>query len=574
MAKTKNLSAAILLGLLWSIPGLGDQELITAKAGDGQVGGGDFATDTNLLLQDIPSVFSASKYEQKISEAPSSVSVITADEITQYGYRTLDDILNSLRGFTVVDDRNYSYVAVRGFGQPGDYNTRLLLLVDGFRVNDNLYASAVSGRDFLIDVDLIERVEVIRGPSSSLYGSSAFFGVINVITKSARQVNGTEIVGSYGEFDTLEGRVTHGGTYGNGVQVLLSLSRFETDGDDLFFPEFDDPETNNGIAENSDYEETDNFFAKVAYGDFAMQAAYVSREKGIPTGSYGTIFNDPRNRTVDDVFQLGGRYERALTSEIDLRADLVYHRYDYEGGYVYDYSEDDEPRLVVNQDTALGEWWGAEAQLTLNNFTDHRVVIGAEYRDNFRQNQGNFDEEVYLDDRRDSIVWGLYFADEYQIHERVRLNAGLRYDVHSEYESSSNPRLGLIYQATPRTVVKLLYGTAFRAPNAYEQYYNDDFETTKPAGNLDPETIETTELVVEHSVRPSLRFIGSVYHYVVEDLITLTTDPADELLVFENTGSVEAHGVEVELEGRLPNNWKGRLSYAYQETDLSSTGER
>ncbi|MDH3282892.1 MAG: TonB-dependent receptor, partial [Gammaproteobacteria bacterium] len=467
--------SAVLVGLLWLTAGWADQELSARSFVPDQVGGVRAATDTALLLGEIPSVFSASKYEQKVSEAPSSVSIVTADEIRQYGYRTLDDILNSLRGFTIVDDRNYTYASVRGFGQPGDYNTRLLLLVDGFRVNDNLYSSAVSGRDFLIDVDLIERVEVIRGPSSSLYGANAFFGVINVITKNVRHIGGTEIVGSYGGFDTFRGRVTHGGTYGNGVQVLLSLSRFETDGDDLFFSEFNDPETNNGIAENADYEEADNFFAKVAYGDFTMQAAYVSREKGIPTGSYETIFNDPRNRTVDDVLQLGGRYERALTSEIDLRADLTYYRYDYEGGYVYDYSEDDEPRLVVNQDTALGEWWGAETQVTLNQFTDHKWVVGAEYRENFRQNQGNFDEEVYLDDRRDSRVWGVYVADEYQIHERVSLNAGLRYDAHSEYESTTNPRLGLIYHATPKTVVKLLYGTAFRAPNAYEQYYNDDF---------------------------------------------------------------------------------------------------
>lgn len=576
MARTELACVALSLGLAGPIAmaGLSVREAAAQSPGLVTNTVPSETADAALLLGDIPSVFTASKYEQKVSEAPSSVSIITAEEIRKYGYRTLDDILNSLRSFYVVNDRNYSYVAVRGFGLPGDYNTRFLLLIDGFRVNDNIYSSAVSGRDFLVDVNLIDRVEIIRGPSSSLYGSNAFLGVVNVITKNARYINGTEIAGSYGSFDTREARVTHGGIYGDGVEVLLSLSRFETDGDDLFFAEFDDPETNNGVAENGDYEQADNFLAKIAYGDLALQAAYVSREKGFPTGAYETIFNDTRNRTVDDILQLAGRYERALTSHIDLRADLTYQRYDYEGGYVYDYSEDDEPRLVVNQDTATGEWWGAETQLTLNQFTDHKLVFGAEFRDNYRQDQANFDEEVYLDDRRDATEWGVYLQDEYRFHERVSLSAGLRYDAHSDYESSTNPRLGLIFQATPNTVVKLLYGTAFRAPTAYERYYNDDFVTTKPAVDLKPESIETTELAVEHTVRPGLRFVGSVYGYTVEDLITLTTDPADDLLVFVNSGKVEASGVELELEGRLPNGWRGHLSYTYQDTELDATGER
>ena len=120
-----------------------------------------------LLLHEVPSVYSASKYEQKVTEAPSSVSIVTADEIKKFGYRTLADIIRSVRGFHVTYDRNYSYVGVRGFAPPGDYNTRLLLLVDGHRVNDNVYDMAFVGTEFVLDVDLIERVEIVRGPSSS-----------------------------------------------------------------------------------------------------------------------------------------------------------------------------------------------------------------------------------------------------------------------------------------------------------------------------------------------------------------------------------------------------------------------
>ena len=121
------------------------------------------------------------------SDAPSSVTVITADEIQKYGYRTLGDILRSVRGFYITSDRNYDYVGVRGFARLGDWNSRVLLLVDGHRTNDHIFGQAMIGSEFLVDVDLIERVEIIRGPSSSLYGAGAFFAAINVITRKPQQ---------------------------------------------------------------------------------------------------------------------------------------------------------------------------------------------------------------------------------------------------------------------------------------------------------------------------------------------------------------------------------------------------
>ena len=121
-------------------------------------------------------------------EAPASVTIINKDEIKKYGYRNLADILRSVRGFFVTNDRNYQYLGVRGFNRPGDYNTRILLLVDGHRLNDGLYDQAPIGYDFPVDIDLIDRVEVIRGPSSSIYGTNAFFAVVNVITRNGREL--------------------------------------------------------------------------------------------------------------------------------------------------------------------------------------------------------------------------------------------------------------------------------------------------------------------------------------------------------------------------------------------------
>ena len=183
-----------------------------------------------LVELDIDSVYAASSYAQKITEAPSSITIITRDEIDRFGYRTLADILRSVRGFYVTNDRNYSYLGVRGFNRPGDYNARVLLLVDGHRLNDNVFGSALIGTEFPLDVDLIERVEIIRGPSSSLYGTSAFFAVINVITKRADRLRGVDVSGTVGSFGTRQGRVTYGQTFASGAQMLLSGSAYDSDG--------------------------------------------------------------------------------------------------------------------------------------------------------------------------------------------------------------------------------------------------------------------------------------------------------------------------------------------------------
>lgn len=137
----------------------------------------------DLMKVEIDSVYGASKYRQKVAVAPASITIITAEEINRYGYRTLADILRDVPGFYITYDRNYDYVGVRGFDRPGDYNSRILLLVDGHRINDNVDDQAFIGTDFPVDVNLIDRVEVIRGPNSSLYVASALLGIINIVTR-------------------------------------------------------------------------------------------------------------------------------------------------------------------------------------------------------------------------------------------------------------------------------------------------------------------------------------------------------------------------------------------------------
>ncbi len=209
------------------------------------------------------------------------------------------------------------------------------MLIDGRRINDPIFDSSGIGRTFLVDVETLDRVELIRGPSSSLYGANAFFGVVNVITKRGRDLEGVEVAAAYGRFDTVEGRATYGKRFDNGVELLLSGTYFETNGDDHFYPDFDDPTTNNGVAAGVDDEEADNLFAKLSYQDFTLTGAYYSRDKTIPTAAWDTAFNDPRTGTVDEHTYLNVSYEHTFSRHLGTRADLFYQHYDYFGDYVY-----------------------------------------------------------------------------------------------------------------------------------------------------------------------------------------------------------------------------------------------
>ncbi|HEY7746155.1 MAG TPA: TonB-dependent receptor plug domain-containing protein, partial [Desulfuromonadales bacterium] len=252
------------------------------------------AADELLLFQEIPSVFSASKYEQKVTEAPSAVSIITAAEIRKYGYRTLADLLRSLRSFHLSFDRSTELLGVRGFNRPGDSNSRVLLLVNGHRINDNIFQAAQVNTSFILDVDLIDRIEVVRGPSSSLYGNSAFFAVVNVITRRGRDLKGAEVAAEAGSHESWRGRFSYGERFPGGMEMLLSGTRFESDGNGrLYYPEFDSPDSNHGVAEDADRNEFGSLFASLSWFDFTLEGAYVDWEKRAPTAPYGTVFNDP-----------------------------------------------------------------------------------------------------------------------------------------------------------------------------------------------------------------------------------------------------------------------------------------
>jgi outer membrane receptor for ferrienterochelin and colicins len=527
-----------------------------------------------LMQVRVDSVYGASKHEQKVTQAPSSVTIVSAEQIRRFGYRTLADVLRAVRGFYVSDDRNYQYVGVRGFLRPGDYNSRILLMIDGHRMNDSIYDGAYAGREGMIDLELVERVEVIRGPSSSLYGSSAFFGVINVITKRGGQFGGVEVAGEGGTFDTQRGRATYGARYSNGLEWLVSGSQYRSDGvARLYYPEFDERTSeepragNEGVANDLDEENALSLFTKLRHGSWSLAAYFNDRNKQVPTASFDTTFNDPGEETRDRRSYVELTYDRHLSDALDLQARAYYDDYLYRGAYPYDLALPGDPSdPVMYRDAAIGKWFGTEWQLTARFAGIHTLQVGGEYRDNRREYQDAYydtDPRAYdLQDDRSSDTLGLYVQDEIRLHEKLALTAGLRLDRYFDnFGSTLNPRMGLIYSASPTATVKALFGQAYRAPNPFERFYNPE-QANQP--ELNPETIKTYELVYEQYFGHRYRVGASAYYYDVNQLITQTqTELGGQY--FANLDEVHALGIELEAEGKFDSGMRVAVSYALQK---------
>lgn len=530
------------------------------------------------LFQEIPSVFTASKYEQKVSKAPASVSIVTADEIKKWGYRNFGDIIASLKGFYNTTDRNFGLIGSRGFGLPTDSNTRLLLLIDGHRYNDNLFEAFYSDETFPVDIDMIERVEVVRGPSSSLYGSSAVFGVINVITKRGRDLDGGNIKGSYGSFDTYKTSASYGKRFSNGVEAFLSGSIYDSSGmGRVFSKEFASPATNNGIYLNNDQEKAKKILGKLSYGDFSLEGVFVRRQKQIPTGSFETVFNDPRTQTNDQAGFVYLNYDHTFDNQLNLKSRISYNTYRYKGDFPTDFSANgDLSDIAINKDVTHGEWWRGTTELSKVLFDDHRVTVGAEFQhdyDQFLENYNSFPnrtDDIIRSDKS-SYRWALFAQDEYKVNDQLTFNAGLRYDFYSIFGDTINPRLALIYNPWEQTTVKLLYGTAFRAPSQFE--INSPFFGSLANPDLKPEKLETTELILEHYFNDHLRGEFNAFHTEVNDIVALVdVDPQNSQN--RNVDNAESNGVELQLEDNWGNGFQGRISYSWQDTQYKATNSR
>ena len=548
------------------------------------------ATDlSRLSLEDlmqirIENVSTASKRLEPSTDAPAAVSIISGDEIRKLGHRTLADVLQGVRGFYVSYDHGYYYLGTRGFSRPGDYNSRTLLLLNGQRLNDGVYEQGFIGTEFMLDVDLIERVEIVRGPGSALYGSDALFGVINVITKKGADIGTAEASVEGGTFDRWKGRFSVGSRLKNGVDYLLSGSYLTSEGQSqIVYPSMSPVGGPPVQAINQDSERVSNLFGRLSWNDLTFEAAWRSRDKQLPTGAYDTVLTDPRNRLADEAGYLRGVLDHTFENDLKLRASVSYNNTDYRGSLIYDRVQSSGSILrVLERDEGRSTWWSEEVLLSMPLWNDRLTLSGGfDTRQHVKQDQDTYDVEpriVYLADDRASWTIGPYAEARMSLAPTLTATAGVRHDFYSDEGGATTPRTALVWQPIKTTSLKLLYGEAFRAANAYERFYQDGGVTEKPGGNLRPERIESYEAVMEQQFGDHIRGSVSGYLFRAHDLINLETDPADGLLIYKNSQLVRGRGVEFEVEARFKPGITSRLSYTlqnawdeYQHLELSNS---
>lgn len=526
-------------------------------------------------LMNIP-VKAASGFEQDTSEAPAAVTIVTRQDIQAFGYRTLADALASVAGFYPNYDRTYQYAGVRGFSRPGDYNTRLLVLVNGVRVNDPIYNTGQIGTDFPVDLDLVERIEVVRGPSSSLYGSSAFLGVVNVITRSAQDVAPAEMTLAAGSHDAYSGRFSYGQAWSEKASLLVSGSLLARAGEDLYFPAYDQPENNRGVAEGNDGQTVGSFFLQGRADDLSLQVVHMDRTKERPTAAFGTIFDDPAAEDRDRETMADLTWDSDWAPQWHGLARLGWQQYEYQGLYPYEAAaEGDPPVRRVDTESAVADSIRGEARVDSTVVAGHRLSVGAEIRHAYRLDlryESPGEAPVAQDETQTEL--GCYLQDEWRLAAWALANAGLRYDRQEPSgDDRLSPRAALILAPAPETTLKLIYSEAFRSPSVYERYYDDAGVSTKANPALEPEVIRMGEIVWEQELSRRLRLNLSVFRSAIEGIISQTLDPADGLLVLQNLDAADAWGGDAEAIATLPGDAQLRASYSYCRATDRTTGE-
>jgi outer membrane receptor for ferrienterochelin and colicins len=527
----------------------------------------------DALFQDMPVVEAASLHMQTLAQAPANVTIITDADIRKYGYRTLAEALAGVRGFTVTYDRIYHYLGVQGFSLPGDYNTRIIVMLNGHSLTEIVYDSAnFLGQDFGLDMDLVQRIEIVRGPSSALYGSNGIFATINVITKSPVDQPKARVST---ENDSLGERKAMASTslyLGSGANLLVSASVFNNASQTLYFPEFDTPQTNNGISSHDDGERGYHTFANLVWHNWSLTAYFNSREKQTPVAyDNSAIFDDSGSHVQDQRDFIRLSHSSDIGSG-QLRFDVSYDYYAYHDRYFY-------PLSVGVQDfrnLGRGQWIGSQLTYSLPVPKLGRLTVGVQGTLELQNLQLNYAVSpvpyVQLRISRPDRKAAVFAQQEWEISQRWKAYLGLRYDISQNFQSALSPKVALVYQQNPETVFKFVYGHPFRNPSAYEQYFADNLSIIA-AGPLRAETAHTFEVAVERKLGHDLSGVVNVYDYYIHNLIqAVFIDDTDALQQYRNIGSATSTGIEFELSGKPCGQLEVTGSLALQRTVNGLTG--
>lgn len=514
-------------------------------------------------------VVGASRTAQSVDDAPASVSLVSHQEIRAFAYETVYDAMQGVRGVFPSDDRTYTALGIRGFARAGDYGNRVLVTMDGHTMNDDQLGSGYVGRDFATDLNDVRRIELVRGPGSALYGTNAFFGVVNVVTADGENLDRPHVQVAHGASGLVRARVGGGQKINEKAGFWLSAGAARSQGEDLTLRDPDGGASQRVVG--ADGLESASLAGKAWWGDLTLQAYYNVRDKRIPTGAYETILGDPRARSEDRRAFIEGRFEPKIGDpRLTIRAWLDH--YAFKGVYPYDDAE-----VGVLTDTWSGIWAGSEVRVAgavANNKL--RYTLGAEARSHLSASLQSEDASGrFLDASPGFQVFSGYALIDWRLASAVTLNGGARFDHFSNVGNTFSPRLAAIFKPATADVVKVIAGRSFRAPSPYELQYNDGGITQLAADGLNPESVLTGEVEYSHRFGADVQVLVGGFYNRISDLIDLApiAGDAEERLQYTNVNEdLHTLGAEVELRREWRQGWFFSGAYAFQRTRVGSLG--
>ncbi len=529
----------------------------------------DSGADTNIAAvaaaaaeEDV--VVGAAKREQSLGNVASAVTVVSGDRLRRMGYRTVAEALRGVAGVFIVDDHMTERVGVRGLQVLGDFNTRILVLVDGATVNEPWGHFAGVGWDAAFSVDEIARIEVIRGPVSSVYGTNAFFGIINIVTRSAGESPRT--------WGRLSGSQYQAGSAAAGFalgsvdrQVRGSVAALTRTGETLSVPELGMPVDADGVDAIA------GGLVGRYQGAFG-QVRFYRRKRELPYSPYDTEVDNPDNRNIDTQFMAEGGYTRDLSDRVTATGRAYVNRYRFRDFLVL---ADGSGTF-----TDIGDafWYGAEARARVALVGEDTLGVTAGAEATIIDTSS---ESFYVEDRDNTLTdvdtplntQGVYAELDGQPLSWFAFTGGIRFDRNSLLEDRISPRAALFASKKDQYGAKLLYSEGFRNPSAFEGFFDDntDFSANPDIG---AEVIRSYEAVLWGrpisglTVRVS-GFLWDASGIVEQEEIDLDPDPnvEDLRLQFQNVRDLRSTGVEIEGSYRSSEGWLAFGGGAYTKVE-------
>jgi outer membrane receptor protein involved in Fe transport len=530
----------------------------------------DDRTLIEAALTTSDEVAAASRSTQSAQDAPASVSLVPDREIAAFGATTVLDAMKGERGIYLTDDGSYPSIGFRGFAPFDQYGNRILVQIDGHTVNDDWIGSSFLGLDLMSDLDAVERLELVRGPGSVLYGTGAFFGLVNLVTPDHAPRHPVSAGVTASTDGSYRGRAKGGVSFSDDSGLWLTGGGTYVQPGTYVSPKFGTAEDIGDIASGST-------LGRLWWKDLTLAWYYNQREKSIENASYDTVFGDLRHRLIDRRAFAEVRYEPQVTDDAQVLTRLYYDHSSYEGRLP---SEDATAGLLV--ETFDGNWVGAEARVRYRPIEGFSVTPGLDYQFHLQNVAKGKDEfgNTYLDEDHPFHTLSVYTLADWAPVEWFATNAGVRFDgwwlqdlkrtgeaAKDRFLYSVNPRLALLFHPTADGTIKLMGGRAFRTPSIYELTYADGGKQI-PSPDLEPEIIWTGEAELSYRFPLDLVATVSVFLNHIEDLIAQTNvdATADQVHYVNRPDATWTLGVELEVARELAHGWMLTAQYSFQRT--------